>query len=93
MLSKDQTNEKGKISDGGVAVYKQHQFPVRIALKPNQFCYVQDVLSASDATRNETAVIEYDISTETHLLIKEIQMKYGSDRLRLIWMISFSLIN
>ena len=72
ILNKGQTNEQGEMSYGGVAVYKQHQFPVRISVKPNQFCYVQGILSVSNETRHETAVIEYYISTVTHLLMKEI---------------------
>ncbi len=72
ILNKGQGNEQGEISYGGLAVYRQYQFAVRISVKPNQFCYVQGVVSGSDEARNETAVIEFYISTVTHLLMKEI---------------------
>ena len=48
VLNKGNANEQGEISYGGMAVYKQYQFPVRICVKPNQFLYVQCVMSSLD---------------------------------------------
>ncbi len=54
-----------------MAVYQHNEFPVRISIKPNQFLYVQAAKFSSDQRfNNDDSVIEYYISTVTHLLMK-----------------------
>lgn len=72
ILNKGQPNEQGEISYGGMAVYRQYQFPVRICVKPNQFLYVQAVMTSSDEARSEIPIVEFYVSTLTCLLMKEI---------------------
>jgi len=73
VLNKGQPNEQGEIGYGGMAIYKNYQFPVRICIKPNQFLYVQAAASLPDKKDNdESSIIEFYICTVTHLLMKEI---------------------
>ncbi len=73
ILNKGQPNEQGEISYGGMALYKQHQFPVRVSVKPNQFLYVQALVEPGDEDKGDRQVVEYYVSTVTHLLMKEIE--------------------
>jgi hypothetical protein len=41
ILNKGNTNEKGELMYGGMALFYNNEFPVKISIKPNQFLYIQ----------------------------------------------------
>ena len=56
VLNKGLANSQGEISYGGLAHYRDMQFPVQISIKPNQFLYVQGSVNYNNFKGSQEAI-------------------------------------